>query len=86
MRRRDLLMIVGVAVISAIISLLLASLIFKSKDLSTKVPVVDKINTSFPDVQHDPDYNSFLNSHALDLTQPVQIGNSQNQTPFNNSP
>jgi hypothetical protein len=45
-------------------------------------PVVEKIPSSLPDVKNDSNYNSFINSNALDPTQPVQIGNTQNKNPF----
>lgn len=86
MKRRDLLAVVGVAIVTGILTFFLASIVFSSKRFSSKVPVIDTINSSFPDIKNDSAYNSFLNSNALDLTQPVQIGNNQNQTPFGNSP
>lgn len=86
MKRKDLLTLVGVAVFTAVFSVVLASIIFAPKKLSMQVPVIDKINATFPDVQNDPAYNSFLNNNALDLTQPVQIGpNNQNQVPFSST-
>lgn len=86
MKRKDLLLLISVAVGTGVISLIIAGLLFAPKRLSTKVPVVKPIDSSFPDVVNDPTYNSFLNSNALDLTQPVRIGNNQNQAPFNGSP
>ncbi len=85
MRRRDILTIVAAAVITAIFTFILASAVFSPKRFSSKVPVIDTINSSFPDIKNDSAYNSFLNSNALDLTQPVQIGNNQNQAPFGGS-
>jgi hypothetical protein len=85
MRRRDLLLLVSVAAITGAFTLILASVFFKTKPLSEKVPAVDKISSSFPDVRQDPAYTSFLNDKALDLTQPVQIGPNQNQKPFSQS-
>jgi hypothetical protein len=87
MKRRDFLILISVAVITGVFSLILASVVFAPKKLSQKVPVVDKITDSFPDVRHDPSYTSFLNNNSLDLTQPVQIGpHNQNQKPFSQSP
>jgi hypothetical protein len=84
MKRQDLFILVSVAAIAAVFSIVLASALFAPKKLSQKVPVVDKISETFPDVTHDPAYTSFLNSQALDLIQPVQIGpHNQNQQPFN---
>ena len=84
MKRRDLSILIVVAAITGVFSLILANALFGPKKLTQKVPVVEKISESFPDVKNDPAYNSFLNEKALDLTQPVQIGpHNQNQQPFN---
>ena len=83
MKRSDLLSLVGVTLLAGVISLVLANILFSPKKFSATVPVVNNINSSFPDVTNDPSYNSFLNTNALDLTLPVQISNNQNQTPFN---
>jgi hypothetical protein len=86
MRRRDIFMIVIVALVSGIISLFIATAIFSSpKQRSAKVPIVVPINPNFPDVKNDPTYNVIFNSNALDPTQPVTIGGSNNQSPFNSS-
>ncbi|HET9721808.1 MAG TPA: hypothetical protein VFP32_02150 [Candidatus Saccharimonadales bacterium] len=85
MKRKDLLTVVGVAVVSGIISLIIANALFSPKRLSLKVPVVEKISGTFPDVKNDSQYNTIFNTNALDPTQPVQIGNNQNQAPFSNS-
>jgi hypothetical protein len=47
------------------------------------VPVFQVISQSFPDFKNDPAYQLFLYQGALDPTQPIQIGNSQNSAPFN---
>jgi len=86
MKRKDIFTLLIVAVITGFVSLIITNIIFSvPKDRSAKVLKVDVLPTSLPDVKNDPSYQAFLNSSALDLTQPVQIGNSQNTTPFNNS-
>jgi len=86
MQRRDKLLILGVIVISAIISSFVAGLLFGSpKKHNATAPVVPDIATSMPDIKNDVNYNSFLNSNAFDPTQPVQTGSSQNKSPFNSS-
>lgn len=86
MQRKELATVITVAVASGIISLVVAGLLFNSPSQRTaKVPVVQPISSTFPDVKNDPNYNFFLNTSALDPTQPIQIGNSQNNTPFTNS-
>ncbi len=86
MKRDDIAKIVVVAGISALISVVIAGAIFNSPAKhDKKVPVVSTISTTFPDVANDPNYNGIFNSKAIDPTQPVQIGNSQNTSPFNGS-
>ena len=86
MKRKDIMMLVVVALITGIISLLITNVIFSTpKDRGAKVPTVGVMPTALPDVKNDPAYKAFLNSNAIDPTQPVQIGNSQNSTPFNTS-
>jgi len=87
MKRKDIAMLVVVALIAAVLSLLITNVIFSTpSNRSAKVPTVDVVPTSLPDIKNDPSYKAFLNSNALDPTQPVQIGNSQNSTPFNSNP
>lgn len=85
MRRREIVLITTAAVIAAIISLAVSSLVFNAPSGRSKVPVVEAINPNFPDVKNDPAYSSFLNRNALDPTQPIQIGNTKNTSPFNPS-
>ena len=82
MNRKNLPMIITVAVISAIFSLIIAGLVFRATPRDTQVPQVQAVTASFPDVKNDANYSSFLNPGALDPTQPVQIGGSQNTNPF----
>lgn len=84
MKRKDLMTIGLVAVVAGLLSLTLSStLVGSSGDNKDTAPVVEKIDPAFPDITNDPAYNSFLNSKALDPTQPVQIGDNQNSKPFN---
>jgi hypothetical protein len=84
MKKNDIALIAGVAVVTAIFSLIITSLLFSSpKHRGDNVPVAQPITTTFPDVKNDPDYSSFLNTNALDPAQPVQVGKSQNSQPFN---
>lgn len=83
MKRRDTFLLILVVIVFGFISFIVSSMVIKSTNQrSTKVPVAQPISSTFPDVQNDPTYQAFLNNGALDLTQPVQIGNSQNNTPF----
>jgi hypothetical protein len=86
MRRKDLMALIATSVVTAVFSLIFATMIFgASKNRSTKIPTVQPINTNFPDIKNDPAYKNIFSSSALDPTQPVTIGNSQNSTPFNGS-
>jgi hypothetical protein len=86
MKKNDIILIAGVALVAAIFSIIITSLIFggHKKHVET-VPISQAITTTFPDIQNDPAYNSFLNPNALDPAQPIQVGNSQNSQPFNGS-
>lgn len=86
MKRKDLTKIIFVAVIWGIVSIIASSLIFKSPVKNSQVPVVKPINTNFPQVSTDSNYQPIFNTNAIDPTQLIQIGNSQNNMPFGNSP
>jgi hypothetical protein len=84
MKQDNRLKLIIVAVVSAIGAFILSSVLISSpKHHELKAPVVTPITSTFPDVKNDPAYNSFLNSNALDATQPVTVGNTQNNQPFN---
>jgi hypothetical protein len=86
MKRKDLLTLIVTGFFSAIIAFVITSVIFSApRNRSAKVPVVNVVPVSLPDVKNDPSYKPIFNNNAVDLTQPVQIGNSQNTTPFNGS-
>lgn len=83
MRRKDVLLLVVVGFFTAIIAFVLSSLVFKvPANRSTKVPVAGSITTTFPDIQHDPSYNTIFNSNSIDPAVPLQLGANNNQ-PFN---
>lgn len=83
MKRSDLTMLISIATVSALISFFVAGSVFNSPSKRTKVPVVQVLNPNFPDVKNDPAYQLFLYPGALDPTQPIQIGDTKNTTPFN---
>lgn len=79
MKRKDLLIIGGVILVSAILSSILSSVIITApKNRQTKVELVEKINPTFP--TPDPRY---LNVSSVDPTQVITIGNNNNSNPFN---
>lgn len=82
MKKEDITTLVIVGTISAVISLLISGRLFSIDEKSVQVPTVQSIEQTFPDVYNDSAYNNFLNPNALDLTIPVEIGDSQNKAPF----
>lgn len=83
MKRNDLIIIGIVAFIAAIFSIILSDLLFSSpKKNPVKVPDVTAISSNFPDVKNEQAYKQIFNSNALDPTQLIQIGNTNNQAPF----
>lgn len=84
MLRKDIAILVGIGLIAAIISSFVSGAIFNSgKARSTKVPIVSPITSTFPDIANDSDYKTVFNDKALDPTQLIKIGTSQNPQPFN---
>jgi hypothetical protein len=83
MKRKDLVIVVFVAVFAAILSFVVSNALFGSPAKNPiKVPVVHKIDSTFPDVKNDTSYTSFFNNKAINPTQLIQIGNSTNNAPF----
>jgi len=86
MKKNDLMLIGLVGFIAIILSFIVSNTIFGNpKKNAIKVPVVTPISSTFPLPQTDDNYKPFFNSNALDPTQLIQIGNNNNQVPFNQS-
>lgn len=84
MKRKDLVVLIGIAFVTAIIAFILSSVIFKvPRNRSTKVPIAGSINTTFPDVRHDSNYNTIFNTKALDPAVPLSPSDTPNNQPFN---
>jgi hypothetical protein len=83
MKKSDLSLLLSIAVVAAIVSFFVSGALFNSPNKQTKVPQVQSITDSFPDIKNDPKYQLFMYSGALDPTQPIQIGNTNNTSPFN---
>lgn len=78
MKQKDIVLIVVVAVFAAIVSLLLTQALFvpkKSQEIA--VEVVEPISSEFK----EPD-KSVFNKDAINPTQLIQIGDTNNSTPF----
>jgi hypothetical protein len=83
MKRKDWAVIAVVGIISAVISIIISGSLFGSPSKNPiKVPVVQKISSEFPVPQTDDNYKKFFNQNAFDPTQLIQIGGSNNTTPF----
>jgi len=87
MKKKEILTLASIAFIAGLISLYVSKSIFNSpQKRSTKVPVIEAIDPSFPNTQTDSAYQAFFNSNALNPTQLIQIGDNQNTTPFGTKP
>jgi hypothetical protein len=78
MKQRDILIIIGAAVVSGLFSFGISSLLFGSeKTYTLKAPTVDAITAEFklPD-------STYFNKQSIDLTKNITIGGSGNPTPF----
>jgi len=78
MKKNDLALIISTMFLSAVLALLVTSVLL-SHFVSTQqeVTVVNTINTSF-----QLPSNQYLNSSSIDPTLLVKIGNNANNTPF----
>jgi hypothetical protein len=84
MDRKNIAALAVIAILAILISSVLSKMIFNSsKNHNLKVPVVQRIDSTFPDIKNDQNYKSVFNDKALDPTQLIQIGTGQNNTPFN---
>lgn len=87
MKRKDIAVLVAIALVAGLFSMVISKSIFNSPaKRSAKVPVVEALDPSFPNAQTDPVYQSFFNSKALDPTQLIKIGDNQNPVPFGTKP
>ena len=78
MKKNDLAVMAGVAVIAVIFSLILSNLLFtpkSTKDL--KAQKIDAIKSAF----EKPD-KKYFNGESINPTQLIQIGDSPNTQPF----
>ncbi len=78
MKKKDISVIISVALGSAVFSFVVSGLLFSSKkDRSQKVEVVEQISTDFK--TPDPIY---FNQYSKNPSQNIQIGTDQNSNPF----
>ena len=78
MKQKDIAMILVVVFISGVLALVLSNMFFSSEeDKKQKAEVVDVITADFPVPP-----SKYFNSDSVDPTQLIQIGESNNTTPF----
>jgi hypothetical protein len=83
MKRKELVIIVAVALVTAIISMLISGALFGNPNKNPiKVPEVDKISADFPSPDNDETYAKIYNLNAINPTQLIRIGTGNNSIPF----
>jgi hypothetical protein len=86
MKNKDIAVLACIGILAAVISAVIAGAVFGGpQNHNLKAPVVEAINNTFPDVKNDSNYKAFFNDKALDPTQLIKIGVSQNQQPFSSN-
>jgi len=86
MKQKNVSLIVSVAIVAALFSAIISSVLFSATtNRREKVPVASAINPDFPDPGNDENFKAFFNPGALDPTQLIQIGGSSNTQPFSGS-
>lgn len=78
MKQKDIVLIIGIAGISAIASFVVSNKIFVTpSNRQQQVEVVDPITASF----QTPD-KKYFNANSIDPTQNLSVGTGTNQNPF----
>lgn len=78
MKRKDLLVIIAVAMASLILAAVVSNLLFStSEKAQKKVYVVDVISDDFSSVDE-----RYFNANSIDPTKLIRIGDSENPEPF----
>ena len=81
MKHKDVAALVAIAIFAAVLAFGISGKFFKSSSRDFKVPVVEEVNGTLPDVRNQSDYSAIFNENAIDPTQPVQI-QGNNSAPF----
>ncbi len=80
MKQKDLFVVVGIVLISAVISLFATKALFGGQKGTLEAEVVQKITSDFP----DPD-SKYFNTTSFDPTKLITITQSNNIDPFSGS-
>lgn len=77
-KSKDLYLVIILVIISGVISLIVANIVFKTEKVKTSVEVVESINSDFtlPD-------QTYFNKTSINPTQTITIGDG-NPDPFKN--
>lgn len=79
MKQKDWALVLVMAFVGAVVSLLVSNFLFSSpKNRQQTAEKVDAISASFPAPP-----SKYFNSESTNPTQPIKIGDSNNQNPFN---
>jgi hypothetical protein len=81
MKQKDYALILVIVFMSAIVSFIISGKIFVTpSNRQQKVPTIEAIDSSF-----EKPSEKYFNDQSIDPAQLVQIGNNNNQNPFNTS-
>lgn len=81
MKQKDIALILVIAVVSGVLSFIVSGKIFVTpENRSQKVEVVDKISTDFQQPSE-----KYFNDTSVDPSQSVEVGENNNQAPFDNA-
>lgn len=81
MKQKDIALIILIVFFSGVLSFFVSRTLFASpKNRQQQVDVVETLSANFP----TPD-SRYFNSHSIDPTQLIQIGNTTNSNPFNDT-
>lgn len=79
MKSKDWSVIAVIVILAAVVSFIVSSVIFGgSKTAKLKVEVVSPITADFPTPNE-----KYFNRNSINPTQEIQIGDDNNQSPFN---
>ncbi len=79
MKKNDMVTIVAIAIFAAVFALVLSQIIFGKQSKKMSAEKVDPISAQFNKPAED---DSIFNSRAIDPTQLIQIGDTNNKDPF----
>lgn len=81
MKQKDIIIIIVAVFISGILSYVISSQLFAiPKDQQAQVEVIEPISAEFT----QPD-SRYFNEDSVNPTEPIQIGENQNQQPFSDN-